>query len=246
MNDGMLISAVIGLSAFLVGFSKGGVGGMMGALITALLALVLPVDVAIGMLLPLLIVGDVFAVGVHWRKWEGGLIRILIPGALLGTLIATLFITSVSVDVLRKALGVIIAVFVIYQVFGRRTIKSHRYKSRRWHGFVAGGISGSTSTLAHVGGPPVTVYLLMQNMTPRTLVATSALFFSILNLMKLPGYLIAQLVVPSMMRELLWATPLIPLGVWVGRWAVDRVDRNIFDGVMTFLLAISAGMLVLM
>jgi hypothetical protein len=85
----------------------------------------------------------------------------------------------------------------------------------------------------------------MQNLTPRTLVATSALFFAILNLMKLPGYLIAQLVVPSMIRELLWAMPLIPLGVWVGRWTVDRVDQSVFDGVMTFLLAVSAGMLVL-
>jgi uncharacterized membrane protein YfcA len=55
---------------------------MMGALITALMALVLPVDVAIGMLLPLLIIGDFFAVIVHWRKWRVGLIRVLIPGAL--------------------------------------------------------------------------------------------------------------------------------------------------------------------
>ena len=165
---------VIGLSAFLVGFSKGGVGGMMGALITALMALVLPVNVAIGMLLPLLIIGDIFAVWVHWRKWEGRLIRILIPGALLGTLIAMLFITSVSVDVLRKTLGVLIAIFVIYRLLGRRILKSLQYTSRRWHGFVAGVVSGSTSTLAHVGGPPVTAYLLIQNLTPRTLVATSA------------------------------------------------------------------------
>jgi uncharacterized membrane protein YfcA len=44
----------------------------------------------------------------------------LIPGALLGTLIAMLFITSVSVDVLRKTLGVLIAIFVIYRLLGSR------------------------------------------------------------------------------------------------------------------------------
>lgn len=38
MCDSLIVHAVIDLSAFLIGFSKGGLGGMMGAFITALIA----------------------------------------------------------------------------------------------------------------------------------------------------------------------------------------------------------------
>jgi uncharacterized membrane protein YfcA len=244
MDDPIVVNSVIGLSAFLIGLSKGGLGGMMGALITALMALVMPAEVAIGMLLPMLIVGDVFAVTAHWRRWDSRIVRLLIPGAALGTLVATLFITSISTDTLRLVLGVLILIFVIYRLLERRILRSLKYSSRGWHGLIAGTVAGLTSTLAHVGGPPITIYLLMQNLRPRTLVATSALFFSILNLIKLPGYLYADLIMPSMLRQLLWTIPLIVLGIWVGRVSVDRVDKRIFDGIMTLLLAISGLMLI--
>jgi uncharacterized membrane protein YfcA len=244
VNDSVLVNFVIGLSAFLIGLSKGGLGGMMGALITALMALVLPAQVAIGMLLPMLMVGDAFAVTAHWRRWNGRIVRLLIPGAALGTLVATLFIAGVSTDTLRSALGVLILIFVAYRLLESRILQVLTYTPRGWHGFIAGTIAGLTSTLAHVGGPPITIYLLMQDLTPRTLVATSALFFAILNLIKLPGYLFADLIVPSMLRQLLWTIPLILLGIWVGRAAVDRVNKRVFNGILTLLLAVSGTMLI--
>lgn len=215
----------------------------MGALITALMALVLPAQVAIGMLLPMLIVGDMFAVTAHWRKWDRWIVRLLIPGAALGTLIATLFISSVSVDTLRTTLGVLILLFVVYRLLESRILRSIEYVSHGWHGLVAGTVAGLTSTLAHAGGPPVTIYLLMQELTPRTLVATSALFFVILNLIKLPGYLAVGLLAPTMLPQLLWTIPLILIGIWVGRRAVNRVDKRMFDAILTLLLALSGFML---
>lgn len=215
----------------------------MGALITALMALFLPVQVAIGMLLPMLIVGDVFAVTAHWRKWDRRIVRLLIPGAVLGNLIAVLFISSVSVDTLRTTLGVLILLFVVYRLLESRILRSIEYVSHGWHGLVAGTIAGLSSTLAHVGGPPVTIYLLMQELAPRTLVATSALFFAILNLIKLPGYLAAGLLAPTMLPQLLWTIPLILIGIWVGRKVMDRVDKRMFDAILTLLLALSGFML---
>jgi len=105
-------------------------------------------------------------------------------------------------------------------------------------------ISGLTSTLAHVGGPPVTVYLMRQELTPRALVATSDLFFSLLNLIKLSGYFITNLINPATLQQNLWTLPLIPIGVLVGRWTVDRVDKSVFDAILTLLLALSAILLI--
>ena len=216
----------------------------MGALITALMALVLPAQVAIGMLLPMLMVGDVFAVAAHWRKWDRRIVRLLIPGAIVGTLVATVFISSVSVDTLRTTLGLLVLIFVIYRLLENRILNSIQYVSHTWHGLVAGTVAGITSTLAHVGGPPITIYLLIQDLRPRILVATSALFFAILNLIKLPGYLLADLIVPEMLGQLIWTVPVILLGIGVGRWAVDRINKRVFDRILTVLLAISGFMLI--
>jgi uncharacterized membrane protein YfcA len=244
MTDPLIFRAVIALGAFFIGFSKGGLGGMMGALITALIALVTPVDQAIGMLLPMLLVGDVFAMAAHWKQWDLKIVRLLVPGTILGVLGATLFINYVSVETLRRTLAVLIAAFVTYRVIEGKILRSLNYTPRGWHGLVAGVIASMTSTLAHVGGPPITIYLMMQKLSPRALVATSALYFSLLNLLKLPGYLLAGLIDPEKLRQILWALPLIPIGVVAGRWAVDRIDQKLFDAALTLLLALSAILLI--
>jgi uncharacterized membrane protein YfcA len=240
MHEQAFVYIVMGLSAFLIGFSKGGLGGMMGALVTALMALVLPVDVAIGSLLPLLIFGDIIAVALHWRKWDSRVVRLLIPGAIMGSILAMIFITNVSVETLQASMGVVILLFTAFRFVEQRVISTASYQPRRWHGWLVGGTAGAASTLAHVGGPLVTIYLLLQELPPRIFVATSALFFMILNWIKVPGYLVAGLLDGSMFAQWLWTVPLVPLGAWVGRWMVERVEQRIFERVMLVLLVISA------
>jgi uncharacterized membrane protein YfcA len=244
MNAPLLARIVIALCAFLIGFSKGGLGGMMGALITALIALVMPVDRAIGMLLPMLIIGDVFALAAHWRKWESRIVRLLLPGTVLGVLAATLFIGSVSTETLRTTLGILIVTFVIYRLVEGRILRSLSYTTHDWHGLLVGVFSSMTSTLVHVGGPPITIYLMLQGLSPRALVATSALYFSVLNLIKLPGYILADLIRPELLQQSFWALPVIPIGILVGRWAVNRIDKRLFDTILTLLLGLSAIMLI--
>jgi uncharacterized membrane protein YfcA len=65
-----LFFVVVGLASFLVGVGKGGLGGMLGALATVLMAFVIPVDRVIGLMLPLLLFADVFAISFHWRRWD--------------------------------------------------------------------------------------------------------------------------------------------------------------------------------
>ena len=92
-----LITAV---AICLIGLSKGGVGGTLGVLATPLMALVLPADRVIGLLLPILMIADVFAVASHWRRWDNKLVWLLMPGAILGMLLGTLFIATISPGVL--------------------------------------------------------------------------------------------------------------------------------------------------
>jgi uncharacterized membrane protein YfcA len=93
-----LFIIMAGLVAFLIGLSNGGLGGAAGALATPLMALVLPADKVIGLILPILILADIFAVALHWGRWNGKLILLLLPGAIVGITIGTVFITNASIS----------------------------------------------------------------------------------------------------------------------------------------------------
>ena len=236
---------MIGLAAFIVGLGKGGLGGMVGALTTAMMALVLPPEKVIGLVLPMLIVGDAFAVTVHWGKWNRDLILQLVPSAIVGVLLSTYFLYQITGEGLRLTLGVIVLIFVIYKLLEGRLLRQLDYQPKRYHGWVAGIVSGITSTLAHGGGPPMSIFLVIQDLKPEKFAATAAFFFFVLNWMKVPSYWFAGLFDWELIRSSLWVVPLVPLGVWTGKWLVGRVGRDEFKKVIMFLLGVSGILLLL-
>ena len=232
------------LVALIIGLSKGGLGGMPGALATPLMALVMPADQAIGLLLPILMLADVFAVALHWRRWNGRLVWLLIPGAVVGVTIGTYFITNAPTRTLQIALGVIVLLFAVYKIFEKRILGLFHYQPRDWHGMVAGTITGFSSALAHTGGPPVSVYLLMQDIPPGVFNATAAIFFLILNWIKVPYYWYAGLFNFQLLWQVAWILPLVPLGVWLGKQFSNKVNKETFDQVMVALLVIASILLI--
>ena len=246
INNETLLLFVTAIVAFLIGLSKGGLGGTAGALATPLMALVLPADKVIGLILPILMLADIFAVALHWGRWNGKLILLLLPGAIVGVTIGTVFITNAPTETLRKFLGVIVLIFALYKIFEKRILSWFSYESRNWHGILAGTITGFSSALAHTGGPPVTIYLLMQKVTPVVFIATSALFFFILNWIKVPYYFFADLFDFEQLRQIAWLLWLVPLGVVVGRWLAYRFDRETFENVIVGLLFINGLMLIIL
>ncbi len=77
------VAVVIAILGFMIGFAKGGFNGL-GALLTPILALVLPVTLAVGVLLPMLMVGDVFAVTMYWKEWDLDLVKRMLPAGIRG------------------------------------------------------------------------------------------------------------------------------------------------------------------
>ena len=239
-----LILLLVAAVAFLIGLSKGGLGGTAGALATPLLALVLPADEVIGLILPILMLADIFAVALHWGHWNRKLVLLLIPGALIGVVIGTVLITNAPTETLRTLLGIIVLIFALYKIFEKRILRTLEYKSRDWHGIAAGTITGFSSALAHTGGPPVSIYLLMQEVSPRVFIATSALFFFILNWIKVPFYFYADLFDFETLKQIAWILPLVPIGVVTGRWLARRFDRSTFEQIIVVLLLINALLLI--
>jgi uncharacterized membrane protein YfcA len=234
---------VVALAMFLVGMSKGGLGATLSAVNVPLLALVLPVKDVIGMMPPVLMLADLLAAGIHWKRWDSRIVLLLIPSSLVGVTIGTLFLANAPGRLIRTVLGVIVILFAIYKLLEQRLFKRLTYKPRNWHGLLAGSVAGFTSSVAHTGGPPVGIYLLLQDVQPRVFAATNAFFFLILNYIKVPFYYVADVFNFDLLRQMLWLLPMVPLGVWAGRWVVVRVSKELYDRIILSLLIVSALLL---
>jgi uncharacterized membrane protein YfcA len=229
---------------FLISLSKGGLGGMAGSLATPLMALVMPVNQVLGLILPFMLLADVFAIALHWRKWDGRLVWLLIPGAVIGVTIGTFFIANAPTNVLKIGLAVIALLFVAYKLVEKRLLAALEYKERSWHGWLAGTTAGFASSLAHSGSPPISIYLMLLNVTPTVFLGTSVLFFAILNWIKVPYYLYIHLFDFQELKQVAWVFLIVPFGVWFGRWLVTKVSKTIFDNIILVLLLITAILLI--
>jgi uncharacterized membrane protein YfcA len=91
---------------------------------------------------------------------------------------------------------------------------------------LAGAASGFTTFVAHAGGPPVAMYLLARGLDKTKLVGTTIIIFTLGNWLKLPPYLTLGLANPSALWSALVLAPAVPVGIWLGRIAHDRLDQK--------------------
>lgn len=240
----MSFSITILIAAIFVGVVKGGLGPVPGALIVPLLSTSMPVSDAVGITLPLLIVGDWIALPVYWRTWDSRALRLMLPGAVVGVIMGIVLLTSLPDDTLRHVLGVFTLIVVTYKL-ASDSLTAMSYTPRGWHGVLAGWGSGFGSALANAGAPPITAYLLLRRVTPTTFIGTTLLFFLVVNLFKLPIFLATDVLRPHQIIGMLWALPLIPLGVWGGRRFIAWIDPAKFERLMLVLLA-GVGLILLL
>jgi uncharacterized membrane protein YfcA len=239
-----LVMVLFGFACFMVGFAKAGFGGALGFFITPTLALVLPLHTVVGIMLPVLMVADIFTIAAYWRRWDTRRTLIMVAGAVVGVTLATFVLVNTSPELLKKGLAALVLIFVIYRLLEKHILTRLIYRPRAWHGVLAGTAGGFTSALANAGGPPVSVYLLLQDLEPTLFVATSSLFFAIVNWVKIPYFLAGGLIDFQLLRELVWLLPLVPVGVWAGRRMVGVVNKTLFDRLVIVFLLISGILLV--
>jgi uncharacterized membrane protein YfcA len=237
-QNAVYVAVVISILGFMIGFAKGGFNGL-GALLTPILALVLPVASAVGVLLPMLIVGDVFAASMYWKEWDLDLVRRMLPAGIAGALAGTLLLSSMSPNGMRIVLGIFVLGLVAYKFLSDR-IQTIRYEPRRWHAPAAGLLAGVASGMFNSGGPPFNSYLLFQKLKPRPFIATTAIYFALLNLIKVPGFLYTGVLNVSLLFSLWWVFLFIPIGIWVARLTLTRLSPSAFESIIIVLLIFSS------
>jgi uncharacterized membrane protein YfcA len=236
------ISAVA--AVVLVGIAKAGFGGGAAVLATPLMALTISVTDAAALLLPLLIVIDVFSLWHYRGIFNKASLKRLVPGALIGIAAGTVFFGFFEADqrILKLGIGVLAVSFVMFQVF-RRLVENMAEKSRpaTLQGVIMGVLSGFTSTLAHAGGPPVAVYLLPQKLPRDVFVGTSVVFFAIVNAIKLIPYHYLGLIRLGNLTTIAVLSPLAFVGVRLGIY-LNRSFRDVWFTRVVYVILFVTGL----
>ncbi len=232
------VAILIAILGLMIGLAKGGFGGL-GVLLTPLLALVLPVAMAVGVLLPMLMFGDVIALYMYWKQWDLKLLKSMLPAGIMGAIAGTFLLSWLSPNGLRITLGIFVLLIILYK-FASDQIQTIRYQPRSWHAPLAGLLAGVASGMFNSGGPPFNSYLLLKKVKAQPFIATSAIYFAILNLIKVPGFLYTGVLNLPTLVSLWWVFPFIPIGIWVARAALTRVSPVVFEWIIIVLLIFSS------
>lgn len=228
------------LGVFLIGLSKAGFATGLGMLSTPLMTEAVPARTAIGVILPLLCLADVFTLGVYWRRWDLRLVAWPLVGTLLGIASATAFVTSISELALRRSIGGVGLVLTLLLVVRNRYHPHAVYRPRPWHGVLVGAAAGVSSTIAHAAGPVLALYLLAQRLEKTNFVATTGVFFTVNNLLKVPPYVATGLIDAGTLALSLRYAAAVPFGIAAGWWANRHLPQRHFDTVVAVLMILTS------
>lgn len=220
----MAVPAVI-----LFGVSKGGFAGGLGVAAVPMMALVISPVQAAAIMLPVLCVMDLVALWKFRGRWVWSELALLIPAALLGIGVGTLLFSQMSPAIIRLLLGTIAITFTLHHWFQRLLAK--RYAQNHFGpvlGILAAATSGFTSFVAHAGGPPLGMYLLRRGLDKTAFVATTAVFFTVVNYLKLIPYAWLGQLDSGNLKTSFVLMFLAPPSILVGYWLHTRISELFF------------------
>lgn len=210
--------------------AKGGLGAGLGLLSVPLMSLAVSPVQAAAIMLPLLVVMDIFAIWTFRGKWQTEQVVAMLPGAMVGILAGALTFHYFSEDAIKILIATIALSFS-----GQHFIKQLRHRNTSMEtppaptshlkGNIWGALSGFTSFGVHAGGTPASVYLLPLKLDKTTLMATFAIFFGIVNLTKVAAYSWLGQFQANILTSLV-LMPLAPIGVRIGYYLLHRIDQK--------------------
>ncbi|WP_299534418.1 sulfite exporter TauE/SafE family protein [uncultured Streptomyces sp.] len=238
--------AVLAAASVLVGFSKTAVSGA-NTVSLAIFAAVLPARESTGVLLPILIAGDVLAVLVYRRHAHWPTLLRLFPAVAVGVVAGTAFLAVAGDDAVRSSIGAILLFMSGVTIARRRrasaapatgteeTAQDGPQETSRGRGAARlkagsyGALGGFTTMVANAGGPVMSLYLLSAGFRKLGFLGTSAWFFLIVNVSKVPFSVGLGLIdARSLLLDACLVLFVLP-GAWLGRRCVDRINQKLFE-----------------
>ncbi len=230
------------LAVFILGMSKAGLKGL-GIIVVAILANVYGAKASTGILLPLLIVGDVLAVSFYRKyvKWE--YLWKFLPAMVVGVLIAVVVGKNLDENAFRSWMAVIILVSVVILLWRDLRRKMSFPRNPLFTGSM-GILAGFTTMIGNLAGAFSNIYFLATQLPKNELIATAAWLFFIINLFKVPFHVFSW---ETITLESLWIDlTLIPaaiVGFLLGKKLVTYISEQNYRWFL--LIATTLGALLL-
>ena len=246
------------IAAICLGLSKTGFTGV-SLLGIALMAEVWPPRESTGVILPMLVFADIFAVTFFARHavWSE-VIRVL-PPAIAGVVAGYFCFQALPIATFGPAIGWIILVLLLLQIwhrsFSKRTLAAAGQgsngtaqegliafpgPSRQAITYLLGALAGVTTMIANASGPVMTIYLLMAGLAKYEFVGTSAWIFCLLNLSKLPFSYSLGVIDPHSLTFNLLMFPAVAFGAITGKSLLKLVPQLWFERLLILSAFIAA------
>ncbi|WP_338702669.1 sulfite exporter TauE/SafE family protein [Streptomyces sp. Q6] len=220
-------------AALLVGFSKTAVSGA-NTVSLAIFAAILPARASTGVLLPILICGDVLAVLTYRRHAHWPTLWRLFPAVAGGVVLGTVFLAFADDGSVRTSIGAILLLMAGVTIWRRRKAQAPETddegpRTGRVTARSYGVLGGFTTMVANAGGPVMSMYLLSAGFRKLGFLGTSAWFFLIVNSAKVPFSVGLGLIdAHSLLLDAALVAFVVP-GALLGKWAVHRINQRLFE-----------------
>lgn len=244
-SDITLMAWLIALTAaFVIGVSKAGIKGIAIINVT-LMALAFGAKESTGLVVPLLVAGDIFAVVYYNRHTRWSYIIRFLPWMLLGILIGVLIGNDLPDTTFKVTMAIIILVSVIMMYWWDR--RKSKVVPTHWlfAGFI-GTIAGITTMIGNLAGAFSNIYFLAMRIPKNEFIGTAAWLFLIINVFKLPFHIwVWGTITPETLLINLKLFPGVIIGIILGIKLVKIIKEAFYRKLILILTAAGAVLILL-
>ncbi len=233
------------LSAMLIGMSKVGVPGV-SMLVVPTLAIIFGGKASTGILLPILMMADVFAVIYYHRHAQWKYLWKLLPFAFVGIGIALWVGKIVNDDWFKNIIAVMVFLSIGLMLWRDRKKDKTLFPDNWWFAAFMGILGGFATMIGNVAGPIFAIYLLAMHLPKNRFIGTTAWFFLIVNISKFPLHILVW-------KTINWETlsldimllPAIAVGAFAGIQLIKKISDKFYRTAVIVVTALSAFLLLI-
>ena len=230
-------------ATLLLGVGKSGIKGL-GAVIVTLMAIVFGGKASTGILMPLMITADIFAVIYYHRHTQWYFLKKLLPMMVVGVVLGVWLGNDISEALFKQIMAVFILLTVLIMIWMDRTKTFGIPKHWSFSSFM-GLLSGVTSMIGNLAGAFASIYLLAIRLPKNEFIGTAAWLFFIINVFKLPFHLFVWKTITTETLQLnLILAPAIVVGFLLGIKLVQIINNDLYRKLV--LLVTAAGALIIL
>ncbi len=213
--------------AILIGMSKTGVHGA-GMIAVPLLASIFGGRFSSGILLPMLVLADLMGVKYYHRHASWKHLKVLFPWAALGVILGTITGSYINDEVFKLIMASVIVTSILVMIWLQRGDKED-IPDYAWFAALMGIAGGFTSMVGNLAGTVMAVYLLAMRLPKNAYIGTTAWFFMVTNLFKVPFHVFVWKTISLNTFLLdLTAIPAIVLGAYLGILIVQKIPDHLY------------------